>query len=61
MAIEVYAIYLLRCWLKISMHVVLENFLRCGVYFLNIYYIRVFYRFSRSRALQRLLVEAFQK
>jgi hypothetical protein len=37
--------------LYIYMHVVCLNFVRRSVYFLNICYIPVFYRFNRSRAL----------
>jgi len=39
------------CWIILYMHVVWFWMWRCSVYFLDIYIIRVFYRFNRSRAL----------
>ena len=43
------------CWWILYMHVVWILMWRHGVYFLNIYIIRVYYRFNRNRALQWLL------
>jgi len=39
-------------FLEIFMHVILRIYRRRDIYFLNICYIRVFYRFNRSRVLQ---------
>jgi len=44
-----------NCWWILYMHVVRILMLRCSVYFLNIYVIRVYYRFNRNRALHTLL------
>jgi len=48
---EVYVIYPLRCLLKFLCMFIWRFYGRRDVYFLNIYYIRVFDRFNRSRAL----------
>ena len=42
------------CWWILYMHVVWILMWRRSVYFLNIYIIRVYYRFNRNRALHRM-------
>jgi len=50
--LEMYVIYPLRRFVEIFYACWFETYWRCDDYFLNIYYIRVFYRVNRSRALQ---------
>jgi len=47
-----YVIYLLRGCLNFYACYIMVNFWRRSVYFLNKYFIRVFYRFNRNKALQ---------
>jgi len=49
--LEMYDLYPCDCWEILYMHVVWILMCRRSVYFLNIYIIRVYYRFNRNRAL----------